>query len=97
MRELFCLLSFTCNNIKALTRILKVGVKHCLPEKVLPFNTIRTFQKVGVRFKSWSKNSKFGVNETSDYVVSVLKSFPFVLGVAHGLCYFIVTIFGPYI
>ena len=37
--------------IRVLTRILKIGVKRCRPEKVgvLPYFSIETFQKVGVR------------------------------------------------
>ena len=44
-----------CNLFKslcrALTRILKIGVKCCRPEKVgvLQYFSIETFQKVGVR------------------------------------------------
>ena len=36
---------------RVLTRILKIGVKCCPPEKVgvLPYLSIETFQKVGVR------------------------------------------------
>ena len=36
---------------RVLTRILKIGVKCCCPEKVgvLPYFSIETFQKVGVR------------------------------------------------
>ena len=38
---------------RILTRILKIGVKCCLPEKfgVLPYFSIGTFEKVGVRIK----------------------------------------------
>ena len=47
-----------CNNLpsthfchRVLARILKIGVKCCRPEKVgvLPYFSIETFQKVGVR------------------------------------------------
>ena len=36
---------------RVLSRILKIGVKCCRPEKVgvLPYFSIETFQKVGVR------------------------------------------------
>ena len=36
---------------RVLTRILKIGVKCCPPEKVgvLPYLSIETFQKIGVR------------------------------------------------
>ena len=36
---------------RVLTRILKIGVKCCPPERVgvLPYLSIETFQKVGVR------------------------------------------------
>ena len=38
-------------HFRVLTRILKIGVKCCCPEKVgvLPYFSIETFQKVGVR------------------------------------------------
>ena len=50
---------------RALTRIFENRIKNATFQKklgVLPFNSIATFQKVGVRLQ----NSKFGVNETSE-------------------------------
>ena len=49
-----------------LTRILKIGVKCCCPEKVgvLPYFSIETSQKVGVRNEKLVVTySKSGVNE----------------------------------
>ena len=49
--KLLMYFSYVFRHLRVLTRILKIGVKCCHPEKVgvLPYFSIETFQKVGVR------------------------------------------------
>ena len=55
---------------RVLTRILKIGVKCCHPEKVgvLPYFSIETPKSWSQKWKVGVTYSKSGVNENSDFL-----------------------------